>query len=133
MTPGVVTVELANGEIGLGATIRASVGNGLDHSVFTEDQKSNCTVVVLELKGPVGWEPITGCGIERAPSVIRIGPGEVMDVEIDPNSGHFQTTDSFEPAFGEGTYRLRFSYRMAPGPEAETPQSAFSPEFTIRR
>jgi hypothetical protein len=75
---------------------------------------------------------LSGCGYERAASVVRIGPGEIVDVVIDPASTHLQGTTG-QPAFGEGAYRLVLAWRTQAGPEGATSASATSEEFRVER
>jgi hypothetical protein len=129
--PGRVAVTPAKTAFSLGDPVAATVGNGLDKAIYTEDQKTVCSIALLERWAGDSWEPIVGCGYERAPSIVQIAPGEVVEVEIDPRSTHFGGTGDL--AFGEGKYRLLFAWRMETGPEGHTPDRVTSKEFRVRR
>jgi hypothetical protein len=129
--PGRVTVTPAKAIFYLDNPVAATVSNGLDQPIYTEDQKTACSIATLERRAGDSWEPILGCGYERAPSIARIAPDEVVKVEIDPRSTHFGGTG--DPAFGEGTYRLVFAWRTEPGPEGHTPHQVTSQEFRVKR
>jgi len=130
-TPGGVTVTPAKAAFSVGDPVAATVGNGLDGAIYTEDQKTACSIVLLERWAVGAWEPLVGCGYEKAPAIVRIGPGEVVEVEIDPRSTHFENGRA--PAFGEGTYRFRFAWRTEPEPEGHTSESVTSGEFRVGR
>jgi hypothetical protein len=128
---GRVAVTPAKPEFSLGTPVSATVSNGLNKAIYTEDQKTACSIAVLERLAGDSWEPIVGCGYERAPSIVRVAPGEVIKVEIDPRSTHFGGTG--DPAFGEGKYRLVFAWRTERGPEGHTTDQVTSQEFRVKR
>lgn len=118
--------------IAVGAPVRFVVGNGLERSLFTEDQKSGCSILILEREQGSGWEPIQGCNLERKPAVMELRPGESREGAIDPWSTHFdRPPGSSSPAFGAGRYRLRLTYRLAQLPEGEEPHAVASAPFRI--
>jgi hypothetical protein len=129
--PGEVAVTPAKAAFPVGDPVATTVGNGLDRAIYTEDQKTACSIVLLERWTDGSWEPVLGCGYEKATAVVRIGPGEVVEVEIDPLSTHFEGTAS--PAFHEGTYRFLFAWRTDPGPEGHASSSVTSREFRVGR
>jgi hypothetical protein len=129
--PGQVAITPAKAVFSLGNPVAATVGNGLDKAIYTEDQKTACSIAILERWAGNSWEPIVGCGYERAPSIVRVAPGEVVKVEIDPRSTHFGGTG--DPAFGEGKYRFVFAWRAERGPEGHTTGHVTSEEFRVRR
>jgi hypothetical protein len=129
--PGRVAVTPAKSVFFLGNPVAATVSNGLDMAIYTEDQKTACSIAILERWAGDSWELIVGCGYEGAPSIVRIAPGEVVKVEIDPRSTHFGGTG--DPVFGEGQYRFVFAWRTEAGPEGHTTDRVTSEEFRVRR
>jgi hypothetical protein len=131
--PGQVTVELAKTSFREGERVQAIVANGLDQPVYTENQKSDCTIVKLERLKDGLWEWISGCAfMERLPSVVEIGPGEVVEVTINPHRQQPGPIGApLRLAFGEGTYRVALLYWPAINREKET--TVTSPEFAIIR
>ncbi len=110
-----------------GQDLTLAVSNGSTQTIYVEDMKTDCSIVTLLAKAGDGWETVWGCGMERLPRVVAIEPGGSEPVVIRPDSSHILT----EGGLGAGTYRARFSYRLAPGPEGEEPEVAFSAEFEI--
>jgi DNA-binding NarL/FixJ family response regulator len=133
-TPAAGRVEVRAGATAFpaGAVVAFSVANGLASSVYTEDEKSGCAIVVIERERDDGWEPILGCNLERLAALVEIPPGKVHTGTIDPRSTHFDVATSGSRAvFGPGNYRLRFGYRPERGPEGEEPSVVYSPTFRI--
>ncbi len=133
--PGKVSVLLAAPSPREGEKIRATVANGRTQTIYSEDSKTDCSIVILERLAGKTWEPVLGCAVGRAPIVVAIGPSRGRVVTIDPFSFHLRlgTPDTSKPVLRAGTYRIRYAYRLGPGPEFEEPYTAFSPTFQIRR
>jgi hypothetical protein len=131
--PGQVTVEMSATSYAEGEAIQGTVANGLEDTIYTEDMKSDCSIVILEQQAGEAWQPIPGCAMERAPLILALDPGHGRVVTLDPLSIHFKDGSASQaPAFEAGTYRIRFTYRLEPGPEGEEPLEAFSDTFTIQ-
>ena len=130
-TKGAVSVASGADRYPVGAPIRASVANGLDRAVYTEDFKTACSIVILQRHDGGTWTDILGCQLGRPTATVTIGPGQGRAVELDPSSFHL-TTDAGGPGFGAGTYRVKFTYRVEPAPRGEDQLTAYSPEFAIR-
>jgi hypothetical protein len=128
--PGRATIELAKSSFHEGEIVRVTVANGLDQSLYTNNQKSACTIVTLERLHAGTWERIGGCGMEMLPSVVEIGPGDVVEVAINPHSNLWGIDTSKGLAFGIGTYRVSFSYWLAGKDKVTT---VASPEFAVTR
>ncbi|HEV8558150.1 MAG TPA: hypothetical protein VGR06_17390 [Actinophytocola sp.] len=129
---GEVSVKLDAGEYRVGGKIRVTVSNGMDRPVYTEDFKTVCSIAILQRKDGGGWTDITGCALGRPTVTVTIGPGLGQRIEIDPASFHLTRGGPGGPAFGAGTYRVKFTYRGEPTLGGEDPFTAYSPEFTIR-
>jgi len=130
--PDQVTVTLSKLSYAAGQAIEATIANGLKQAIYTEDSKSDCSIAILEQWDGQTWQPLLGCAVARAPLVVAIGSGQGQTVRIDPFSVHFGVSPgAAAPAFGAGTYRIKFAYRLEPGPEGETPYEAYSKEFSI--
>ena len=129
--PGAVTVTTTRSSYRPGEVINVSVVNRGDQSVYSEDQKTDCSIVVLERLTGERWETVTGCGAERAPRVVEVRPGATHTVRIDPTSTNFQGGGG-GPTVRAGTYRIGFTYRMAAGPQGVEPERVRSPAFMIQ-
>ena len=115
-----------------GQTIAVTVTNRLDRTIYTEDMKTDCSIVVLELLIGDSWEPLIACGMERKPLVVAIKPGETRTVWIDPRSTNFGVAPGgVDLGFGVGVHRIRFSYRLETEPEGDEPFKVYSPSFQI--
>ena len=132
--PGEVTIALSTPSYAVGEVVSADIANGLDSTIYTEDEKSDCSIVILEWWDGAEWQPLPGCGLERLPLVVAIGPAQGRTVTLDPFSLHFGVTPAAaQPAFAAGTYRIKFTYRFAIGPEAVEPEETYSQPFLIGR
>lgn len=128
-----VTVTLSATSYAQGETIRFTIGNGLPSTLYAEDSQSACEIAMLERRATKAWEALWGCSFERAPALVAIPARGLRHVAIDPSSPHlepFRQPD--KPAVGPGTYRIRFTYRLDPGPLTGAPETAVSPSFEIR-
>ena len=131
-TAGKVTVTLDRPAYTVGQTLGATVANGLEAAIYSADSKSDCSIVTLERRDGTAWQSIQGCSLGRVPLVMPIGPGRARRVSVNPRSVHFGvTTSTPDPAFGVGTYRVKFSYGLVPGQEVEESKVVYSPEFSI--
>ncbi|HTD48924.1 MAG TPA: hypothetical protein VK881_16790 [bacterium] len=112
--PGKVSIVLSAPVFKEGDVIRAVIANGLERTLYTEDEKTDCSIVFLERSGADTWHPVPGCALGRAPLVVAIGPGRGRAVTINPFSFHLRMgmPTSTKPAVGAGTYRIRFVYRV---------------------
>src|SRR5207244_1969271 len=133
LVKGEVSVRLDAGGYRVGAVIPVTVSNGMDRPVYTEDFKTACSIVILQRGDGGGWTDITGCALGRPTATVTIGPGLGRQVEIDPASVHLNRgAPPGTRAFGAGTYRVKFTYRVEPAVGGEDPLTAYSPEFAIR-
>lgn len=130
---GRVTISLSADSYAPGEAIATTISNGLRQTLYVEDSKSDCSIVTLERLEGGNWRPLPGCGMERLPLVVAIGPGRGRGVTINPLSTHFGVAPGgSEPAFGSGRYRIKFTYRLAPGPEGQEREATRSEVFHIR-
>lgn len=130
LVDGEVLVKLDAGGYQVGEVIRVTVSNGMDRPIYTEDFKTACSIVTLQHREG-GWRDITGCALGRPTVTVTIGPGSMERIEVDPASFHL-AHGSGGPAFGAGTYRVAFTYRLERAVSADAPLAAYSPEFAIR-
>lgn len=130
--PGEVTITVIVSAFANGELITATIANGLDETIYTTDTKSDCSIAILEVLEGDDWVTLIGCGMERSPIVWAIGSGRSRTVILNPFSTHFGSAlgDS-QPAIGEGTYRIVYTYRLEPGREGEESLSAISDIFEI--
>ncbi|MFL6073350.1 MAG: hypothetical protein ACJ73S_08155 [Mycobacteriales bacterium] len=132
---GEVTVTLAARGHRPGEVVRATVANGTDRVVYTEDFKTDCSIAFLQHHEAGGWVDVLGCGMGRPTLTVAIGPGRGRAVAFDPHSFHLAGGPGGTgagPGFGAGTYRVRFTYRLEREPGGEDPLVAYSAEFAIR-
>ncbi len=133
--PGKVGVVLGTLAFREGERIRATIANGLQQTIYTDDAKTDCSIVFLERRVENDWQSLQACPLGRAPRVVAMGPGRGRAVTIDPFSVYLRLgapPDGARPALRAGRYRIKFTYRLSPTPEAEEPFVVFSPTFPIR-
>jgi hypothetical protein len=121
-----VSVKVDASQYRTGAVIGVTVVNLSSQAVFTEDQKADCTVVILSRRSGSGWTSISPCGSERAARTVSIGPGEAHQASIDLASANFAE----QPA-GSGEFRVAFSFRRQATPEAGEDGRVESATFAI--
>ena len=127
---GEVTVTVDPQEYEKGQVIIATITNGLEQTIYAEDMKTGCTLVVLELQNGDDWESLRTCAMELLPFVFAIDPGMGRTVIIDPRSDMFGLAPG-ELGFGPGNYRINFFYRFDPAKEGDEPYSSVSSEFLV--
>lgn len=129
---GTVTVRLGAAEFRAGSVLRVIVANGLDRTIYSDDFKTDCSIVTLERRTASGWDPIVGCALGRPTMTVAIGPSRGRTIEIDPRSMHLQKAAAGGPlAFSGGTYRVAFTYRTQPQPGPQE-RTVYSAVFQIR-
>ena len=133
-TQGVIAIVLGAPAFAGGQPIAATIVNGLDHAVYTQDQKTDCSIAYLERWDGASWQPIAGCGLRRLARVYTIAPGASEVVAIDPASAHLAGAASAgQPAIGPGAHRLRFTYSLDPNTVPGTAETEETPsvQFSI--
>jgi hypothetical protein len=129
---GRVVIRLARSEFRAGDRIGLTVANGLDRTIYSDDFKTECSIVTLERQVASRWDPITGCALGRPTMTVAIGSGRGRTITIDPRSMHLQKAAAGAPlAFGAGTYRITFRYRFSPQMGAGE-QTVSSATFQVR-
>ena len=131
LVKGDVVVKLDAGGYRVGTVIHVTVSNGMDRPVYSEDFKTACSIVTLQRHDSGGWSDITGCALGRPTVTVTVEPGSAERIELDPASFHL-AHGSGRPAFGAGTYRVAFTYRLERAVAGDAPLAAYSPEFAIR-
>ncbi|HZM79448.1 MAG TPA: hypothetical protein VFC19_27270 [Candidatus Limnocylindrales bacterium] len=128
---GKVEVRLSKASFGVGEAVRLTVANGSGKTIYTEDFKTVCSIVMLQrAEGGGAWKDIDGCGLGRPTVTVAIGPGLGHTVEIDPNSTHLRDGGN-RTGFAAGRYRIKFGYRFDRDRMGEEPLVVYSPEFTV--
>jgi hypothetical protein len=128
---GGVSVRLDADRYDVGDVVRVTVTNGTGRPVYTEDFKTACSIVTLQRADASRWTDILGCQLGRPTATVTVAPGAAHEVELDPASFHL-TSDRAGPAFGAGTYRVAFTYRLERATVDDEPLSVSSPEFAVR-
>lgn len=88
-------------------SIRVSVANHLQSSIFSYDTRASCTILGLQVQVSGTWHDTTvaRCSLGRPSMLVAIPAGQVYTATISAGSpGVSQTT------FPPGTYRLLLSY-----------------------
>ncbi|HET8684312.1 MAG TPA: hypothetical protein VFM54_20910 [Micromonosporaceae bacterium] len=114
-----------------GAPISMVVVNGLDRTVFTNDSKSDCSIITLQRLDDAIWQDVPGCAQQRPPAIVAIGPAHHRAMTLHPASSNFRLTADFEPALRPGTYRAKFTYRFTPDQNNDDSLTALSDPFVI--
>ena len=122
-TPGQVTIVASSTTYTVEQDIEASITNGRDDTVYTEDLRTSCTIAVLERQDQKQWTPLPDCGAERTASVLAIGPDRRRTIKI--------TAESLDGALTPGTYRLTVQWRTAPAPEGQFGNQTHSQPFEL--
>jgi len=114
-----------------GAVISAVVANGLDRTIFTNDSKSDCSIVMLQRLRATTWEDVPGCAQQRPPATVAIGPAHARTVSMHPTSSNFRISLGSEPTLSAGMYRAKYTYRFTPEQDNNDVMAALSGPFTI--
>ncbi len=129
---GRVTVRVGAQAYNAGDVIVGTIANGLSQIIYSQDMKTDCSIVLLERWDGTRWEPIRACLMERAPIVVAIGPGRIRSVAINPRSFNFaDPSGAGRGGARVGRYRITYTFRLAPGRQGEEPNAAFSSTFRI--
>ncbi len=128
---GRVTITLSARAYEEGQVISALIANGLERTVHAQDSKTDCTIAFLQRGHGTEWVDLLACAVMRPPITLAIGPQHGRTVTFDPSSRNFAALPERQPALGPGTYRVKFTFRLSPGPEGEERLAAFSPVFAI--
>jgi hypothetical protein len=115
--PGKVTVEPVKSIFRQGECVQVRVANGYDQPDFAYAWETGCTIVKIERRSLDGWREAAGCATWSRDSSYferEIGPGEVVDVALDPYDIHLHTYGVKSPAFGVGIYRAVFNNVTSP-------------------
>jgi hypothetical protein len=127
-----VTLKVSESSYKKGERIVARVANGLQYSIYTEDMKTDCSIVTLEHWAGSRWQPLLNCGMERLTSIVRIEAGQAVRVEIQMASSNVGANPGGQKVpLGMNKYRLKFTYRFSPGPEGFEPEVVYSDVFSI--
>lgn len=130
--PGQVRVLLDAAAYTEGNVLSVTITNGLDVTIYADDEKTDCSIVVLDRQTGSRWEPLLACGLGRTPVALPIGPGRARTAEINPRSTNFGIAPgSATLGFGAGTYRVTFTYRLDPARGAHEPYSVSLAPFEI--
>lgn len=131
LTAGQVTVAPTQPLYTEGEWVVGTVANGLDQTIYVQDQKTDCTIVILEHAADEGEaEPILGCGQERLTQTVVIEPGAGYRIVINPFSANLAFNASSElPVFGAGVYHLKFSYALQAA--ANENETSYSQNFVV--
>jgi hypothetical protein len=127
---GKVEVRLGKASYRIGEVVTATVANGSDKPIYTEDFKTVCSIVMLQRSESGAWKEIQGCALGRPTVTVMIEPGAGETITIDPNSFHLRDGGN-RLGFGSGTYRVKFGYRLDRGGFGQEPLVVYSPTFEV--
>jgi hypothetical protein len=128
---GKVTVAIRAETYRRGAPITVIVTNGLSRTIFTDDSKTDCSIVILQRQDRSPWSDIPGCAQRRPPATVATGPAHLRTLTVHPASSNLRITPDAEPALPAGTYRAKYTYRYTAAPDNGDPYVSFSRPFTI--
>jgi hypothetical protein len=100
----------------VGSGARITIANRTDGSVAGLDQRSQCSVLVLEVEIEGAWGPTPSCPSGPPPTDIPIATGASLTVDL-----------TLEP----GTYRVRFPYSPGERFDPAAATEAVSDPFTV--
>jgi len=120
-----VSVKLNASNYRTGQRIDVAVANGSSKTVYTDDFKTECTIVTLQRHDGGSWTDILGCRLGRPTMTISIAPGGSRTVSLEPTSFHL------DGSVGPGTYRIKFGYRLTNEVGGDDPLVAYSAEFRV--
>jgi hypothetical protein len=129
---GKVTLTLDAKAYPMGQKIRVTVANGLDRTIYSDDMKTSCTILIVEQESAGKWSPVPGCPMERMPFSVAIGPGMGRTIEIDPGASLFDGVQPGQSGLPAGNYRIRFTFRFAPEEGAAETESSLSDTFSVQ-
>jgi hypothetical protein len=124
-----VSVAASAASYAANESVTGTVTNGSPATIYTEDEKTGCSILFLERQSGSAWEAMTGCGMQRPPAVVAIGAGRARSATISAQDA--QLGASADARFPSGTYRFRFTYRTSSGPSGDEPNTVTSGTFTI--
>jgi hypothetical protein len=127
VVPGAITITPSAADYERGSPISAIIGNGLRHTIYTEDLRSDCSILFLERQDATGWQQVPGCNVRRSPATVAIGSSRGRTVVIDPSSDAFLAVlGPSEVPLHEGTYRFTLTYQAgASGQSLSVSSTAF--------
>jgi hypothetical protein len=125
---------VADGQVRVSVTttrpiITVVVDNGLDHTIYTDDAKADCSIVFLQRLYGSTWRDVPGCAQQRPPATVAIGAAHARTVTLQPASSNFRVEAGSR--LDAGTYRARCTYRLTRDDQGGEPQAAVSEPFTI--
>jgi hypothetical protein len=128
---GVIAIAISSQTFPRDGRITAVITNGLDRTVYTEDSKSDCSILLLQRLEGGSWIDVPACAERRPPLVVAVGASHARTISINPRSVNFAAVSgSSEPALEPGIYRLKLSYSFT-RQEGEEQMAVYSQRFRV--
>jgi len=105
------------------------VTNGLHRAIYTQDAKSDCSILLLQRFDGASWTDVSGCALGRPPAVVVIDASHARAVTIDPGSINF-ANGMPTASLPAGTYRLQLTYGFG-AQDGQELVAAASPVFIL--
>ena len=105
--------------------IVVTIENGLDTPITSQDQRTYCSIIILEQQLAAGWQPVNNCTANAPGQEVTIHPDSVATVTLIPN----QLSDGI---ITSGTYRATLLYTTGPSFRPAQTSTASSAEFLVR-
>lgn len=81
------------------------INNNLENPVVAPNQQTYCSTVLLERQEKTNWQPIKNCTLNSPSQDIKINPGSILLVDLDPSQPVYSR-------LAAGNYRATFIYSM---------------------
>lgn len=105
--------------------IVVTITNGLDTPITSQDQRTYCSIIIVEQQHAAGWQPVTNCTANAPSQEVTINPDSVATVTLSPN----QLSDGI---ITSGTYRATLLYTTGPSFRPAQTSTASSAQFLVR-
>ncbi len=112
-TEGSVTLSTGATSYHPTATIKVTLSNRGNQTIYFADQLTNCSVILLQRQVNANWEDMDNCGLGILSAWHTLDPGKQLTVKLVPRAGN---------RWSAGLYRARVRYR---------PSNNFSSLITI--
>ncbi len=128
-----VQVEVRAQIVHLGETIQVSVFNGLKRPIFTDTNRADCSIVMLERWTGREWAELPTCAATKLLLIVSVRPGQRVEISLRPGSKNLQRPGAKATIRRTGLYRLHFSYRFRAFCDSETGEftESYSQSFRI--
>lgn len=124
-----VSISTDQTSYGPGDSIKVSVTNHLQNSIFAYDTRASCTILGIQMQVNGAWQDsqVARCPLGRPAMLIEIQAGKVYTASI--SAGYPGLSQS---TFPTGSYRLLLAYSTTGKGTPQTPTTTvYSATFTV--